>query len=51
MVPHRYVTTVYALDTATLGLNGLFFGEDAQRAMQGHVLASGEADASYSAAR
>ena len=50
LVPHRYVTYVYALDVATLGLSGLFFGEDAQRAMQGHILASGEADASYSAA-
>jgi Raf kinase inhibitor-like YbhB/YbcL family protein len=51
LVPHRYVTYVYALDVATLGLSGLFFGEDAQRAMQGHILASGEADASYSATR
>jgi len=50
LVPHRYVTYVYALDVASLGLSGLFFGEDAQRAMQGHILASGEADASYSAA-
>jgi Raf kinase inhibitor-like YbhB/YbcL family protein len=48
-VPHRYVTRVYALDVATLGLEGLFFGEDAERAMQGHVLAMGEADAEYSA--
>jgi Raf kinase inhibitor-like YbhB/YbcL family protein len=51
VVPHRYVTYVYALDVATLGLSGLFFGEDAQRAMQGHILASGEAHASYSASR
>jgi Raf kinase inhibitor-like YbhB/YbcL family protein len=48
-MPHRYVVHVYALDVATLGLNGLFFGEDAERAMQGHVVASGEATASYSA--
>jgi len=39
---------VYALDVPSLGLSGLFFGEDALRAMQGHVLASGEADAEYS---
>jgi len=48
-VAHRYVTRVYALDVATLGLNGLFFGEDALKAMQGHVLATGEAGAVYSA--
>ncbi len=46
-VPHRYVTRVYALDVPTLGLSGLFYGEDAQRAMQGHVLAVGEAVAEY----
>jgi Raf kinase inhibitor-like YbhB/YbcL family protein len=48
VIPHRYVTRVYALDVASLGLQGLFFGEDALRAMQGHVLATGEADAVYS---
>lgn len=47
-VAHRYVTRVYALDVATLGLSGLFFGEDALKAMQGHVLAMGEAGATYS---
>jgi len=48
VVAHRYVTRVYALDVPSLGLEGLFFGEDALRAMQGHVLAAGEADAVYS---
>jgi Raf kinase inhibitor-like YbhB/YbcL family protein len=48
-VPHRYVTRVYALDVPTLGLSGAFFGEDALAAMQGHVLAEGEAEAAYSA--
>jgi len=47
-VPHRYVTEVYALDVASLGLHGVFFGEDALRVMQGHVLAAGRADAVYS---
>jgi Raf kinase inhibitor-like YbhB/YbcL family protein len=47
-MPHRYVTRVYALDVPSLGLSGLFFGEDALRAMQGHVLAVGEAEATYS---
>jgi Raf kinase inhibitor-like YbhB/YbcL family protein len=49
VVAHRYVTRVYALDVPSLGLQGMFFGEDALRAMQGHVLASGEATALYSA--
>ena len=47
-MPHRYVTRVYALDVPNLGLSGLFFGEDALRAMQGHVLAVGAAEARYS---
>jgi Raf kinase inhibitor-like YbhB/YbcL family protein len=47
-VPHRYITQVYALDVASLGLHGVFYGEDALRVMQGHVLAAGEADAVYS---
>jgi len=49
LVAHRYVTRVYALDVRSLGLSGVFFGEDALRAMQGHVLAVGEASAVYSA--
>jgi Raf kinase inhibitor-like YbhB/YbcL family protein len=49
VIPHRYVTRVYALDVPSLGLTGLFFGEDALRAMHGHVLATGEAEAVYSA--
>jgi Raf kinase inhibitor-like YbhB/YbcL family protein len=51
VVPHRYVTRIYALDTATLGLSGLFFGEEALKAMQGHVLAMGEAGAVFSASK
>ena len=49
IVPHRYVTRVYALDVPALGLSGLFFGEDALRAMQGHLLAVGESETRYSA--
>jgi Raf kinase inhibitor-like YbhB/YbcL family protein len=49
VVPHRYVTRVYALDVPTLGLHGLFFGEEALSAMQGHLLAVGESEATYSA--
>jgi len=48
-LPHRYVTRVYALDVPALGLSGLFYGEDALTAMQGHVLAAGESQATYSA--
>jgi phosphatidylethanolamine-binding protein (PEBP) family uncharacterized protein len=48
-VPHRYVTRVYALNVRALGLRGVFFGEDALTAMQGHVLAEGESQATYSA--
>jgi Raf kinase inhibitor-like YbhB/YbcL family protein len=47
-IAHRYVTRVYALDVPSLGLSGLFFGEDALRAMQGHVLAVGATEAKYS---
>ncbi|HVY33768.1 MAG TPA: YbhB/YbcL family Raf kinase inhibitor-like protein [Caulobacteraceae bacterium] len=45
--PHRYVTQVYALDVAKLGLSGVFFGESALRRMSGHVLASGSTTALY----
>jgi Raf kinase inhibitor-like YbhB/YbcL family protein len=46
-VPHRYVTHIYALDVPSLKLSGTFFGEEALRRMQGHILAVGQADASY----
>lgn len=35
---HRYHFRVYALDVATLGLQGSFGGEEAMEAIQGHVL-------------
>lgn len=37
--PHRYVFTLYALDVETLGLKGDFTGQDAEKALAGHVLA------------
>ncbi len=46
-MPHRYVTRVYALDVATLGLEGAFTGEAALDRMKGHILAWGEAKAVY----
>jgi Raf kinase inhibitor-like YbhB/YbcL family protein len=44
---HRYVTRVYALDVKTLGLDGAFLADAAERRMAGHVLAVGEAEATY----
>jgi Raf kinase inhibitor-like YbhB/YbcL family protein len=37
-VVHNYYLTIYALDTATLGLAGAFGGEDVLKTMEGHVL-------------
>lgn len=45
---HHYIFTVYALDTASLGLTGDFGGKDALAAMEGHVLASGQYTGTYS---
>jgi Raf kinase inhibitor-like YbhB/YbcL family protein len=45
--PHRYVTTVYALDIETLNLGGVFYGEAALEKMKGHILAQGQAEAVY----
>ncbi len=45
---HHYHFTVYALDVAHLGVSGNFTGPDALRAMQGHILASGEVVGVYS---
>lgn len=44
---HEYVFTVFALDTNTLGLSGIFSGADARAAMEGHVLASGSVTGLY----
>lgn len=45
---HRYTLKVAALDVPTLGLSGPFTGEDVEKAMAGHILASGKAIATYS---
>jgi len=45
---HHYHFTVYALDVARLGLSGNFNAAQALAAMQGHVLAQGEAVVTYS---
>ena len=44
---HEYVFTVFALDTDSLALNGVFSGVEALAAMEGHVLASGQVVATY----
>lgn len=44
---HRYAVRVFALDVETLGLSGAFDGEAVERAIEGHVLAGGEAIATY----
>lgn len=35
---HRYIFTVYALDTPELALSGRFTGADVLKAMEGHIL-------------
>ena len=47
-IVHHYHFTVYALDVATLGLQGAFSGQDALAAMQGHVLARASHMGTYS---
>ncbi|MDX1567968.1 MAG: YbhB/YbcL family Raf kinase inhibitor-like protein [Longimicrobiales bacterium] len=44
---HRYHFRVYALDVATLGLQGEFGGSEAREAIQGHVLAESEIVGTY----
>lgn len=44
---HHYVFTVYALDIASLGLEGSFSGGQALKAMQGHVLAQATLTGTY----
>jgi hypothetical protein len=44
---HNYTFRVYALDVPELGLSGAFTGPDTIKAMEGHVLAEGEAVGTY----
>ncbi|ULJ72389.1 YbhB/YbcL family Raf kinase inhibitor-like protein [Rhizobium gallicum] len=46
--PHHYALHIYALDVATLDLNGAFDGAALEKAIRGHVLAEGVATATYS---
>lgn len=45
--PHHYAVRVFALDTPTLGLTGAFDGPALEAAIKGHVLAEGQAVATY----
>ena len=45
--PHRYIFTLYALDTATLVLPENFTGPDLVRAMQNHILAQARSQGMY----
>ncbi len=44
---HHYVFTVHALDIPALPLAGAFNGGDVRRAIEGHVLASGQITGTY----
>jgi len=46
--PHHYHFAVVALDVPSLNLKGNFGGEEAERAMRGHMLAKGEIVGTYS---
>ncbi len=46
-IMHHYVFTVYALDTASLGLSGNFGGPEALAAMEGHILGQGQCVGTY----
>ncbi|GAB0116736.1 YbhB/YbcL family Raf kinase inhibitor-like protein [Acidisoma sp. 7E03] len=45
--PHRYTVQIFALDIASLGLQGAFDGDALRGAMRGHILAEGAATATY----
>ena len=47
-IMHHYHFTVYALDVASLGLEGSFTGAEALEAMEGHVLAKQSHVGTYS---
>ena len=46
-IPHRYVFTVFALDTAQLPVPSRFNGADVRQAIAGHVLASASLTGRY----
>lgn len=46
-IPHRYVFTLYALDVDRLLVPPRFNGQDARKAMQGHILAQASTSGRY----
>jgi len=46
-IVHRYVFTVYALDTERLPLEGKFGGQEVRAALQGHILAEASLSGTY----
>lgn len=46
-IVHRYVFTVYALDTERLPLEGRFGGPEVRAALQGHILAEASLSGTY----
>jgi Raf kinase inhibitor-like YbhB/YbcL family protein len=44
---HTYKFQIFALDVASLNLSGQFFAPAVLQAMQGHILARGQADAKF----
>ena len=44
---HLYHFTIYALDVASLGLAGAFGGQEALKAMEGHILAQARCSGTY----
>jgi Raf kinase inhibitor-like YbhB/YbcL family protein len=46
-IAHRYVFTLYALDVPRLGVDGVFTGADARKAIAGHVLAQASVTGRY----
>jgi Raf kinase inhibitor-like YbhB/YbcL family protein len=46
-IPHRYVFTLYALDVPRLAVPDKFTGDDARRAMDGHILARASVTGRY----
>ena len=47
-IVHHYHFAVFALDVDSLGLQGAFDGQEVQKAMEGHILASGSYIGTYS---
>ena len=47
-IVHRYVFTLYALDIASLPLDGQFSGAQVRAAIDGHILAQASVSGSYS---